>query len=156
MRLPTRVAGIIIKDERVVLMHRNKNGQEYWVFPGGGLEDSDSSPEEGLLREIQEETTLSVKVNKLLYTHDYTSNNGLYYLCDFISGTLKLGDSVELKRMQEGKGDLYEPVWVSLANLNNLLLYPLEIRDWLTNDIKNNFADAPRQQKLNIKDLRKV
>lgn len=154
MRLSTRVAGIILKDTNILLIHRTKPDREYWVLPGGGLEDTDSSPEAGLLREISEETTLSVEVLRLIYTHDYTTNNGLYYLCRYISGQPKLGDFIEKQKMESGKDDLYEPAWVPVSTLPNLLLYPLEIRDWLISDLKDNFVDTPRAQKIETKDLR--
>lgn len=136
-------------------MHLKKDGFEYWVFPGGGLEDTDKSDEDGLLREIEEETTLKVFVNKLIYTHDYTTSTGLYYLCDHLSGEAKLGESIEKKRVEEGKNDTYDPVWIDINSLPTLLVYPLEIRDWIIEDIKNDFADTPRIQKIETKDLRK-
>lgn len=50
---------------------------------------------------------------------------------------------------------LYEPVWVEIAQLHTLKLYPLEIRDWLIEDIKNDFADTPKTQQISTTDLRK-
>ncbi len=32
-----RAVGILIKKNKVLLIHR-KNEKEYWVFPGGGVE----------------------------------------------------------------------------------------------------------------------
>lgn len=32
--LQMRVVAIIIKDDKILLIHRIKNGQEYFVFPG--------------------------------------------------------------------------------------------------------------------------
>ena len=154
MRLPIRVAGIIVKNTEILLIHRVKNGQEYWVFPGGSLEDTDLSETEGLLREIEEETCLFVDVDKLLYTHDYGDNIGLYFMCKYISGEPKLGDSIEKERMEKGKSDTYEPVWVPLNKLTNILLYPLEIRDWLIKDLKDNFINTPRKQTLTTEELR--
>lgn len=37
-----RSAGIVIKDGKVLLIHRFNKGDEYWVFPGGGVEEGDS------------------------------------------------------------------------------------------------------------------
>ena len=155
MRLTTRVAGIILKDDEILLMHRVKNGDEYWVFPGGGLEDTDSSPEKGLIRELIEETTLTVTIKKLLYKHDYTTSDGLYYFCDYVSGIPSLGDSIELERMKAGKTDLYEPAWYPTSALSSLLVYPLEIRDLLIKDLNSNFEHEPIVQKYDTKDLRK-
>jgi ADP-ribose pyrophosphatase YjhB (NUDIX family) len=38
-RLNKRAAAVIIKDGKILLMRRVKNGREYFVFPGGGIEN---------------------------------------------------------------------------------------------------------------------
>lgn len=43
IRIESRVRAIIIKDKKILLIHRIKKGDEYWVFPGGGVEESDLS-----------------------------------------------------------------------------------------------------------------
>lgn len=157
MSIPTRVAGVIVNNTKILLIHRKKSGNEYWVLPGGGLEGSDASPEAGLLREISEETTLEVKITRHIYTHDYTTSVGIYYLCQYVSGKPKLaGDSIEKGRMKENQGDLYKPVWVDVEKLSGILLYPLEIRDWLILDLKNGFPKTPRRLAIETKGLRKL
>ena len=53
----TRVAGIILMNHGIALMHRKdvkkrSDYQEYYTFPGGGLEEGET-PEEGTIREIK-------------------------------------------------------------------------------------------------------
>lgn len=159
MRKPIRAVGICIKDNEILLMWRKKEGREYWVFPGGGVEDNEK-PEESVLRELQEETTVTAKVEKLLYHHIYDHNENnwgsdqYFYLCSYISGTPKLRkDSPEVEKMKSGT-NLFKPQWVSIEKLSDLLLYPLEIRDWLIEDIESGFAKTPREQRLKLTDLR--
>ena len=40
-----RAVGIIIKNNKVLLIHRIKDGGEYYVFPGGAIEEGESSKE---------------------------------------------------------------------------------------------------------------
>ena len=136
-------------------MHRGdrNKGEEYWVFPGGSLEEGESN-NEGLLRELEEETTIKIKMQKLLYTHDYTTSEQHYYLCEYISGTPKLGESIELERTKADPNKIYEPMWVETSKLPELLLYPLEIRDWLLEDLKVGFQDNVREAKLKTSELR--
>jgi hypothetical protein len=54
------------------------------------------------------------------------------------------------------KGDFYIPMWLKLADLPKTLLYPLEIRDWLINDLQNGFPKEPRIAKLKISELRQT
>jgi mutator protein MutT len=62
MRLPISVKGVLIHRGRVLLL-RNDRGE--WELPGGRLDDGET-PEDALIREIQEETGLSVSVTSLV------------------------------------------------------------------------------------------
>ena len=53
------MSAIIVNDSKVLLMHRKKEGREYWVFPGGGVEKDETS-EQAAKREVLEETSLKV------------------------------------------------------------------------------------------------
>jgi mutator protein MutT len=61
-RLPVSVKGVLFHRGRVLLL-RNERGQ--WELPGGRL-DAEETPEEALVREIQEETGLSARVTSLV------------------------------------------------------------------------------------------
>lgn len=153
MRKPIRAVAILIKGENVLLMQRKKDGKEYWVFPGGGVKE-DETIDEAVLRELKEETSIEAKAVKLLYHHHLIGNSDQYfYLCEYISGVPKLGNFNEMKNQLDGKG-FYEPLWIDVHKLPKLLVYPLEIRDWLTEDLKNHFQDTPRNQSLRIDELR--
>jgi len=150
---PTRVAGVIIQGNKILVIHRIREGKEYYVFPGGGVEKNETN-EDALLREIKEETSIKVDIDRLIYVHDYGSSQQLYYLCNYVNGRPKLASgSIEKQRMSEQK-NYYQPVWVDLDQLPELLLYPLEICDWLIKDLKNGFPSKPRKAKLKIFDLR--
>lgn len=57
------VAGVIIDEsDRVLLIHRRDNG--HWEPPGGVLELGETF-EQGVIREVQEETGLRVEVERL-------------------------------------------------------------------------------------------
>jgi 8-oxo-dGTP pyrophosphatase MutT (NUDIX family) len=62
MRWPVSVKGVVWVGERVVLAH---NARNQWELPGGRL-DRYESMEQGLAREIREETSLSAVVGPLV------------------------------------------------------------------------------------------
>ena len=64
-----RVAGILVKDGKILLVRHEKNGKSYWLIPGGGM-DFGETAEEALVREYQEEVGLKIKVGKLVLVHD--------------------------------------------------------------------------------------
>ena len=149
-----RAVAILIKDNKVLLIHR-KNEKEYFVFPGGGVENRETV-EQAVVRELKEETTINVKIDRLLYHHIYDNDTEhFFFLCDYISGEAKLADdSPEKEEMLEGK-EFFNPVWVEIKELRNSLLYPLEIRDWLLEDVADNFQKQRQAVNIKISERRK-
>ncbi|MFB4185485.1 MULTISPECIES: HAD-IIA family hydrolase [Bacillus amyloliquefaciens group] len=94
------VAGIIIKESSsVLLMKRADNG--LWGIPSGHVEPGETV-EQAIIREIEEETGLVVKVSKMIGVYsDPSSQTFIYpdgrvshfitncFQCDVIGGTLK-------------------------------------------------------------------
>jgi mutator protein MutT len=148
-----RAVAIIVNNEKVLLIHRISHGKEYHVFPGGGVENGETV-EEAVLREVQEETSLEVKIEKLLYHHIYDDNTEqFFYLCRYVSGEPKLGDGNEARDMGKSNDNFYNPVWYEIKGLPQLLLYPLEIRDWFIEDAKANFGNVPREATIKVSEL---
>jgi len=61
-----RVAGILIEDDRILLIEHTKNNRKYWLVPGGGVDWGESAAE-ALIREFKEETSLDIEVEKFLF-----------------------------------------------------------------------------------------
>jgi len=58
-RLRVRVCGLLVRDDRLLLIrHKSKNGTQ-WLPPGGGLEYGETI-EEALRREIKEEVNMNI------------------------------------------------------------------------------------------------
>ena len=65
------VAAIIRKGDKVFATQRGYGDwKDWWEFPGGKMEAGET-PEAALVREIQEELSTSVHVDKFLLTVDY-------------------------------------------------------------------------------------
>lgn len=119
-RTGIRASAIIIKDNKILLIHRKKEGKEYWVFPGGGIEEGEIG-EETALREVEEETGLKAKNAKLAFMDFNINAEHPFYFVEVGSGKVKLGGP-EVKK--HSKNDWYHPEWVGLAKANRLNLLP--------------------------------
>jgi mutator protein MutT len=124
-----RVAGIIMKNQKILLMRRRKDSREFYVFPGGGVEKGESL-EEGLKREIIEETGLTIESFRLLFEMDSTfpeqqsgSNQKEYYfLVEAFSGTSELGEPEKTRMTTHNQ---YHLEWVDIGKIGTMPnLYP--------------------------------
>jgi ADP-ribose pyrophosphatase YjhB (NUDIX family) len=88
-----RVTGILLRDDKILLV-KQQVGKRAWSLPGGRLEHGESL-EQGVIREIYEETGIVVAVDKLLYICDITSGNIIHitFLLSYISGEIILPDN---------------------------------------------------------------
>ena len=65
------VAAIIQKDDRIFATQRGYGDwQDWWEFPGGKMEAGET-PEEALVREIREELSADISVDKFLCAVEY-------------------------------------------------------------------------------------
>lgn len=62
-----RYQAAILHDRQILLIQHREHagGRCYWLLPGGGRE-ADETPEQCLIREVQEETGLTIRVERLL------------------------------------------------------------------------------------------
>ena len=72
--IPSRAAGVIIHDNQLLVIYRKKNGSQYYTFPGGTVEDCEST-EVCALREIVEETSIHAELKQLLYQVEIQTDN---------------------------------------------------------------------------------
>ncbi|WP_454294809.1 NUDIX hydrolase [Salana multivorans] len=121
----TRVAGyaVIVVDGRILLTWYNGEGRPEragWSLPGGGIDFAESI-EEGVLREVYEETGYRVELGPLLGTHTFTVAKSLVngrplksvrvlYEATIVGGTLGVTEV-------DGSTDRAE--WLDLAALPN-------------------------------------
>ncbi|MGD9346802.1 MAG: NUDIX hydrolase [Candidatus Aminicenantes bacterium] len=64
------VGAIVIKDEKILLVKRNKAPhKDLWAIPGGSLELGETL-QKAAEREVREETGLTIKAGKPVYTFD--------------------------------------------------------------------------------------
>ena len=117
-----RATGIIIRDGKVLLIHRIKENEECWVFPGGTKEDRETI-EQTLDREMAEEIGITVLEKKLLYSFEASGRIEHHFLVVDYQGEPAMGGP-ELQRMTEQ--NQYSIDTVDIADLDERLIFPKE------------------------------
>lgn len=120
-------AAVIVNEDKILCVQRNENKFDYiskkWEFPGGKVEENERI-EDTIVREIEEELNLSIKVTDfwIQVNHQYPDFKIIMdtFICEIIGGKLKLNEHIDFK-------------WLSVNNLSEL--------DWAE-------ADIPIVQKL--------
>ena len=95
-----RAGGLLIENGKILLIHRIKNingeRKEYYVAPGGGIEDKENIVD-ATIRELKEETGLNVELIKNEPLITLKTKTGIQYfsLINKVSGILGTGDGPE-------------------------------------------------------------
>ena len=108
------VAAIIRKEDKIFATQRGYGDfKDWWEFPGGKMEPGEA-PEEALIREIKEELSTDISVDKFLYTVDYDYPKFHLtmhcYLCSLLSEALHLNEHEAARWLD--KGDIHSVNWL--------------------------------------------
>lgn len=129
--------GIILKENKILLVkYEHINGNTIYVGPGGAV-NIEESLEDALVREVSEEISSNINVEKLLCIEDLVSNKyrmlKLWFLCHFISGNIT--------KTQEAIDEGITGVkWYTQKELKNKIVHPniLLTTNW-SEFLKNNW-----------------
>lgn len=87
-------AVIFDNNNRIMLVKLTYQRKHPWGLPGGGLNYGES-PEDAVVREVWEETSMKVGIEKFLFVKAWTPDRiGMYFLCNITDGLFKPSDEV--------------------------------------------------------------
>ena len=140
--------GIVIKDNKLLAIHRHREGQEYYVFPGGHV-DAGETLAETVAREVTEETSVVARPFRELYKfwyedHKHNRGNGWqsFMACEYQSGEPQKTDAEEYTDPLR-RGGIYEPVWLDIDQIEKLDLRPSFVKKQLLKDYRKKGARLP-------------
>lgn len=135
---------IVIKDDRLLVMHRNKFGTEYETLPGGNVEVGES-PESAVVRELLEETSVTIGDKRLVFVEEAGDPYGtqFVYLCTYVSGEPMLAPNSEEAFINKLGDNLYEPKWVRIADLPNLPFLSEKLKAKIMDSAATSFPEEP-------------
>lgn len=134
-KVRVRSCAVIIDQGKILLIKQKAPTRmdPIWLPPGGGVEMGESS-REAVVREVFEETHLTISPKQLLYIHEFIEPPyhavEVYYLSEIISGNLKKGSDPELDSKNQ---QIVNCEFVEISQLGNISLYP----EFLMKEISN-------------------
>lgn len=129
-----RVRAIIKEGENILLIHRIKQGREYWVFPGGGVEKTDTNHKSALTRECKEELGVDIQVGDLFTIYEFgktgKEQREYFYFCEITGGELGTGSGPEFQEGTHYEG-MYALEWIPLKDFSTRNIQPEEVKKGL-------------------------
>jgi len=117
---PTRIraAALVITDRGILLVRHSKAGRDYWLLPGGGVEENED-PEQAVVREMAEETGLTATVQEQLFETESTAPD---YSRRIIQKVYRCQVSGTLQPSQDARVTLVD--FVSIEDFRKITFFP--------------------------------
>ncbi|NJC98800.1 MAG: NUDIX domain-containing protein, partial [Anaerolineae bacterium] len=119
--------------DRVALIERHRAGLEYYVFPGGGVDEGETQ-EQAAIREALEELGVEVAIRQKVAVIHFGQSSQVYFLVERGGGEFGTGAGEEFtdsdpEDPQEG---IYIPIWMPIADLSqHEKVYPADVAKML-------------------------
>jgi len=111
-----RTTGILIEDNRILLVQQKLSDKRNWSLPGGKLERGETISQ-GLIREMKEETGLDVEIVRMLYLCDVAaSSNKILHITFLLKRT---GGEIELPSNEFDENPIHDVKFVPISELTS-------------------------------------
>ena len=109
-----RVTGILIENNKILLVKQRVSEKRNWSLPGGKLEQGEAI-EQGIIREMKEETGLDVEIIRLLYLCDVAaSDNTLLHITFLLK---RIAGDIALPTNEFENNPIYDVKFVPVSEL---------------------------------------
>ena len=134
MRHRIRVAAILVENHKVLLVKHVHPifGNEWWVPPGGGVEDKDTTLFDCAKRETWEETGYQIETTEILYIREFLDQEMKAYNLEIFVKAKVIGGEITLENIY-GKGQdehyIKTVQWIDKEDLAKYTVYPEIIKE---------------------------
>jgi len=118
-----RASVMILRDQQLLLIKRQKHGETYYTLPGGGIEAGET-PEQAAHREIKEELGVEIQLgalagNKPHQYKDHPAGNWIFW-----AGLASHATPSWQEHHKQQPDNQYEAVWRHINQLGQLPVKP--------------------------------
>jgi len=143
-----RAGIILIEADKVALIERHRAGLDYFVFPGGGVDEGES-PEQAAIRESMEELGIEVAIKqKIAEIQIGPKSRQIYFLVEQIGGEFGTGVGEEYTDSDRNNPEdgSYVPIWMPIEELSlHENIYPVEVAKLVVRSKKQGWAETVSQ-----------
>jgi 8-oxo-dGTP pyrophosphatase MutT (NUDIX family) len=136
-----RSAIILIEGNKLALIERHRAGRHYYTFPGGGVDEGETS-EQAAIREAEEELGIRVEIKQKVAEVFFNGNTQYYFLAKKLSGEFGTGRGEEYGEYNPVHGT-YQPLWMPLADVSTHNALPRKLADLVIRFVKEGWPAEP-------------
>jgi ADP-ribose pyrophosphatase YjhB (NUDIX family) len=138
---------IIIENDKFLVMHRSKQGSEYFTLVGGRVNEGENL-EQALVREVREETGLVVTEARLVFyeKHPDPYNEQYIYLCQVAPHTnIAIQEASEEAQLNRTATNVHQPLWVNVSAFEKLAFRTPQLQNAIAAALRKGFPSQPVQ-----------
>lgn len=135
----------MIQDNKVALIERHRAGLDYFVFPGGGVDEGES-PEQAAIREAMEELGVEIVIKqKVAEVKVGLKSRHLYFLVEQTGGEFGSGVGEEYTDSDPHSPEegIYIPIWMPIEELtHHQNVYPADVAKLVIKSVREGWAET--------------
>lgn len=137
---------IIFHGNKTLVMYRDKSGSKYYTLVGGRVREGETI-EQGVIREVKEETGMEVTSTKLVFIEEHALPYDEQYI--FLCEVASLPDTIDVQATSE-EGIMnqiginnHQPVWAEAASFARLPFRTPQLQTAIVTALKKGFPNQP-------------
>src|SRR5262245_3041430 len=140
-----RAGVVLIEDGKVALIERHRAGLDYFVFPGGGVDEGET-PEQAAIRETLEELGVEVAIKQKVAEIYFPQSTQVYFLVERVSGEFGTGVGEEFTDSDpnDPTEGMYIPIWMPIDELSaHTKIFPSDLASLVVKSKTNGWSKEP-------------